>query len=126
MIGLIDGTIILFNYKDNSKTKLLGHTDLISSFVELKDGKIASGSNDKTIKIWDSDQCIQTISEHQGKISSLIVLNDGNLVSGSFDNTIRIWDSKDKFVCIMTLIGHKGPIYTILQWEKSKIVSSWD
>ena len=64
------------------------------SIIQLNDGKIVSGSADKTIKLWDLNtyQCIQTLKGHEHFVYSIIQLNDGKIASGSTDKTIKLWD----------------------------------
>ena len=64
------------------------------SLVGLHDGSLASGSHDKTIKIWNVNTGITTkiLTGHIDRVVSLAVLNDGSLVSGSNDKTITIWN----------------------------------
>ena len=63
------------------------------SIIQLSDGKIASGSYDTTIKLWDMNtyQCIQTLKGHEQAVNSIIQLSDGKIASGSFDKTIKLW-----------------------------------
>jgi len=72
---------------------LTGHTSWVNVLTVLPDGSLVSGSEDKTIKIWDvkNGQTIKTLTGHTGFLSALTVLPDGSLVSGSWDNTIKIW-----------------------------------
>ena len=57
---------------------------------------MASGSYDKTIKLWDtkSGQLIRTLKGHTSHILlSVDLLNNGQtLVSGSYDETIKLWN----------------------------------
>ena len=69
------------------------------------DGKyLASGSGDKTIKIWKvkSGECIKTFYGHQDKVKSICYSPDGKyLASGSWDRTIKIWKASSG-ECIKT------------------------
>ena len=65
----------------------------------LPDGRIVSGSDDKTLRIWSRDEAGIWQSEelvgHTDWVRCLQVLPDGRIVSGSDDQTIKIWDSKE-------------------------------
>jgi len=75
------------------KKTLTGHTGLVQSLTILKNGDLASGSSDNTIKIWDSEEgsLKQTLSGHSDQINSLTTLPNGDLTSASADSTIKIW-----------------------------------
>ena len=68
---------------------LKGHTSHIHSLVYIYDNSLASGSYDKTIKIWNitTGECIQTLEGHTFNVCSLVYLGDDILASGSYDGT---------------------------------------
>lgn len=86
---------------------LRGHTDTVKCLTILKN-KLYSTSNDKTIRIWDTETYkeIATMRGHTNNVSSLII-HDNKLYSGSDDNTIRIWNT-ETYAEIANLRGHNG------------------
>jgi len=60
--------------------------------------RIASGSRDKTIKLWDvkDDALTRTFKGHTKGVNSVSFSPDGSrIASGSVDTTIKRWDVKD-------------------------------
>lgn len=105
-------------------TTLQGHTNWIEC-LQLKKGKLISGSWDNTIKIWNpiAGQCERTLEGHKAPIWSLLVTNEGKLISGSFDKTIKIWDLISG-QCERTLEGHQDFIRSLLLTNEGKLISS--
>ena len=94
------GTKCCINRKIFSPTKPLfcfktldQHTDKVVSLIQLSSGKIATGSYDKTIKIWDINnfKCEKTINE-EGNVICLLEFKPNLLLSGTDENTIQLWD----------------------------------
>ena len=73
------------------KFKVLEGSNVIVRSVFVNDNLIISGSDDKTIRIWDIDSglCLKTLKGHIDWIKSVFV-KDNLIISGSADNTIRI------------------------------------
>ena len=95
------------------KTGLL-KKNKISSMALLKNGKLASGCSDATIKIWDLNTgTLKTnLSGHKDNIWALELLSTGDLASGSSDKTIKIWNLND-YKLKITLTGHKDWILAL-------------
>ena len=59
------------------------------------DGKqVASGSNDRTVWLWDvaMGACVRTLEGHGRWVTSVCFSPDGRrLASGSHDRTVRLW-----------------------------------
>ncbi|BAY04659.1 hypothetical protein MMC39_10685 [Anabaena sp. CCAP 1446/1C] len=75
---------------------LKGHNKAVYSVVFGSDSKtLASGSYDKTVKLWNVENgiLINTFIGHTKPVLSLAFIpNTHTLVSGSADATIRIWN----------------------------------
>jgi WD40 repeat protein len=86
-----------------------GHGNSVTSVAfSADDRRLASGSWDCTVKIWDvvSGQQLLDFDEHTDRITSVAFSPDGNwIASGSRDKTVRIWDPFNGHVSL-TLTGH--------------------
>jgi centriolar protein POC1 len=73
---------------------LTGHLNWVRTCQVSPDGRLAaSGSDDKTVKIWDlqSKRCIRTYDDHGGMINSVAFHPDGTCVAtGSSDHSIKV------------------------------------
>ena len=92
---------------------LHGHKSDINGLIELKDGRIASSSKDRTIRIWKSFNTVdknnhnvinfevnEILSEYPHGIYGLIQLDDGRIVSSTNEFSLIVWkDNKFLSYC---------------------------
>ena len=59
----------------------------------LADGRLASASHDRTLKIWDalSGRRLATLAGHAHVVERVAVLPGGRLASGSHDRSLKVW-----------------------------------
>ena len=92
---------------------LAGHTGSVDSVTFSPDGSVlASGSYDKSIKLWDvaTGEEIRTLTGHMYAIYSVTFSPDGRtLASASYDKTIKLWNVRTGELT-HTLVGHTYPV----------------
>jgi WD40 repeat protein len=93
--------------KKRTFKRLLGHSTGVHSVCFSPNGtKLASGSGDCTINIWDvTGRKLQSLSGHTCRVWPISFSPVGTLASGSGDGTIKIWDLKSENE-LQTLYGH--------------------
>jgi WD40 repeat protein len=102
------------------------HKEAIRCAVVLRDGRLVTGSKDKSIKIWNpqSFKCIKELTHHTSHVVSLCELDNGILASGSGDTTIALWDVSNNFKLINVLNSHKNTVYSIIQLRDGPMLTA--
>lgn len=87
-----DDVIRLWTIDGTAVAELEGHTAYVYSLASLPNGDIVSSSEDRTVRVWRSGQCIQTITHPAISIWTVAACPEtGDIVSGASDKTIRIF-----------------------------------
>ncbi|KAI8972514.1 WD40-repeat-containing domain protein [Pilobolus umbonatus] len=109
---MFDKTINIYNVSDAKIATTITHSSRLHSMHyyhsdQSRKDYIITGSEDKTICIWDKDQLIKEIKGHQLRVKGLsLVKSEGKdvLVSVASDGVIKCWNLED------TLEGEEGLI----------------
>nr|MDZ8077109.1 serine/threonine-protein kinase [Nostoc sp. DedQUE01] len=106
---------------------LSGHAWAVLTVAFSPDGKIlATGSDDKTIKLWEvyTGQEISTLSAHSWSVIGVAFTADGKtLISASWDKTVKLWRLSTTEE-IVTLSGHTDSVSAIAVSQVTQLIAS--
>lgn len=82
--------------------------------VSLRGDRLASGSLDGTIRLWNLADAVElaVLAGHLQSVTSLLPLPNGWLASASGDRTVRLWDT-EAFCEVAVLVKHMVRVVTL-------------
>jgi WD40 repeat protein len=96
-----------------------GHSSFILAVaIDPKGEYIVSGSDDKTVKIWELEtgKLVNTLKGHSSSVRAVAIDPKGEyIVSGSDDGTVKVWDLK--IMNESTKVGGQLKEFTIGVWN---------
>ena len=105
---------------------LAGHTGGIKALAGWE-GKLISGSSDKTIRVWDASTggLDATLTGHRNVVSGLVVMGE-RLFSAAWDGSIRVW-TVGSWAAVMSVeaydAGRSGQFPWCLAVDGCKLIS---
>ena len=117
--------------EDYSEELVIDNNSEVNSVAWSPDGrKIASGSEDKSLRVWDatSGAIMATLKGHSDYVTSVAYSPDGKYIaSGSCDKSLRVWDAMSG-TCVATLEGHLDYVRSVAYSPDGKYIASgsWD
>ncbi|POS88025.1 hypothetical protein EPUL_001450 [Erysiphe pulchra] len=87
-----EGVIRFWKLNGNLMGEATGHESFIYSLASLSTGEIVSSGEDRTLRIWKGNICVQTITHPAISIWSVAVCpENGDIVSGASDKIVRVF-----------------------------------
>ena len=91
---MMESVVLKRGYREVAE--LQGHTKNIECLQALPDGRIVSGSDDETLRVWtrgaDKTWSSEILTGHTQGVYRLQALPDGRIISGDADGSLRIFD----------------------------------
>jgi phospholipase A-2-activating protein len=87
-----DAIIRLWTLDGLEVSQLHGHENFIYALALLPDGNLVSSSEDRTVRIWQGNQCVQTITHPAISVWTVAVCQaNGDIVTGASDKMVRVF-----------------------------------
>ncbi|KAL8874564.1 MAG: hypothetical protein Q9174_000091 [Haloplaca sp. 1 TL-2023] len=87
-----DGIIRLWKLGGQQVGELHGHESFIYSLASLPTGELVSAGEDRTLRIWQHTECVQTITHPAISVWTVAVCAEtGDIVTGASDKKARIF-----------------------------------
>jgi phospholipase A-2-activating protein len=87
-----DAIIRLWTLQGKQVAELHGHENFIYSLAARPDGALVSAGEDRTVRVWQNNECVQTITHPAISVWSVSVCQEnGDIVSGASDKLVRVF-----------------------------------
>ncbi|KAE8354825.1 PUL domain-containing protein [Aspergillus coremiiformis] len=94
-----DGIIRLYTIQGQVVAEIHGHESFIYSLDALPSGELVSSGEDRTVRVWNGTQCVQTITHPAISVWGVAVCKEnGDIVTGASDRVTRVFSRSEERV----------------------------
>lgn len=87
-----DGVVRLHTIQGDLVAELHGHESFIYSLAVLPSGELVSSGEDRTVRVWNGTQCVQTITHPAISVWGVAACKEnGDIVTGASDRITRVF-----------------------------------
>jgi WD40 repeat protein len=104
---------------------LEGHTGSVDQIVPLPDGRLASGSRDETVRIWNLSTLEAEASfAHGSQVVAVMPLDGEQIISAESAGKVRVWNIRTG-IEQLTFEKIRGLINDVIPIENGRLAGSW-
>ena len=122
-----DGTIKLWNLRNNTAMLLRGHTGRVNSVAFSPDGALlASVSDDRTIRLWNvqNQQNVETLQNITDRYQSIVFSPDGQLLATAGGRHVKLWNVRNRTE--IATLQHNQDVRTVAFSHDSQLLAVGD
>jgi len=102
---------------------LTGHNASVQKLIRLVDGRLASASDDGTIRIWNLTAGVAvSVQAHIGGVNDIIQLSSGDICSCGEDLDVKVWSISDMSLKA-NLSGHNDSVNAVYELASGELAS---
>ncbi|KAI5860959.1 PFU-domain-containing protein [Durotheca rogersii] len=102
-----DGIIRLWKLSGQQVGELRGHESFIYSLATLPSGELVSSGEDRTVRVWEGTECIQTITHPAISVWTVSVCpGSGDIATGASDGVVRIFSRSPERLASPDTLAH--------------------
>ncbi|MEB3884256.1 AAA-like domain-containing protein [Lyngbya sp. CCY1209] len=123
-ISQVQNTLKQAVYGTNELNRIVGHNgSVLTVDISPDDQLIATGSNDKTVKIWRRNGQLLHTLKHGGTVHRIAFSPEGDrIVAASLDGNIHLWSVGGELLARWR--GHDAPVWGIDISPDGKLIAS--